>query len=89
MKSRSLTLAALAASPAAASGVFNESLKDVANCVGDGGVGTTPCRPGHQVCPPGAFGANTPQFHVKDASCGENDPNGEARLLLHSIPFKV
>ena len=28
------------------------------------------------MCPPGAFGDHGPQFHVRDASCTINDPNG-------------
>ena len=38
-----------------------------------------------QVCPPGPFGKNTPQFHVKDASCGENDPNGPSYDPVHGV----
>lgn len=44
-----------------------------------------PCKPGNQVCPPGYYGANTPQFHVKDASCGENDPNGPSYDPVHGL----
>jgi sucrose-6-phosphate hydrolase SacC (GH32 family) len=33
------------------------------------------CGPGHEECGP-AFGPTTPQFHVRDNSCGMNDPNG-------------
>lgn len=39
------------------------------DCVGG------PCGPAHQQCGP-IFGQDTPQFHVRDASCAENDPNG-------------
>eukprot|EP00911_Craspedida_sp_UC1_P000571 UC1_evm3s438 len=56
---------------------------DVSQCVD--GTGTTPCRPGFQTCPPGDFPANTPQFHVKDASCGENDPNGPSFDPVHKM----
>lgn len=38
-----------------------------------------------KVCPPGPFGKNTPQFHVKDASCGENDPNGPSYDPVHGV----
>jgi len=53
-------------------------LKDVENCIKDGK--TAPCAPGNQMCPPGPFGRDTPQFHVRDLSCGENDPNGRMTL---------
>lgn len=59
------------------------ALGDVSQCVL--GSGTTPCRPGFQTCPPGPFGVDTPQFHVKDASCGENDPNGPSFDPVHGV----
>eukprot|EP00936_MAST-01D_sp_MAST-1D-sp1_P000747 g747.t1 len=58
---------------------------DVSQCVGDAPGTTVPCAPGHQTCPPGNFGAGTPQFHVKDASCGENDPNGPSYDPVHGV----
>ena len=61
------------------------SLADVSECVGDAPGTTVPCAPGHQTCPPGNFGAGTPQFHVKDASCGENDPNGPSYDPVHGV----
>lgn len=38
-----------------------------------------PCGPGNDQCGE-PFGQNTPQFHVRDISCGENDPNGPFEL---------
>ena len=58
-------------------------LADVSQCVD--GSGLTPCRPGFQTCPPGNFGPETPQYHVKDASCGENDPNGPSFDEVHGV----
>jgi sucrose-6-phosphate hydrolase SacC (GH32 family) len=71
-------ITAVVAVPLAAS-----QLGDVSQCVD--GSGLTPCRPGFQTCPPGNFGADTPQFHVKDASCGENDPNGPSYDPVHGV----
>eukprot|EP00966_Prymnesium_polylepis_P242520 5608069-Prymnesium_polylepis.2 len=44
-----------------------------------------PCAPGNQMCPPGPFGQNAPQFHVRDLSCGENDPNGPVYDPVHGV----
>jgi beta-fructofuranosidase len=33
------------------------------------------CGPGCDQCSPHPFDQTTPQFHVRDLSCGENDPN--------------
>eukprot|EP00729_Bicosta_minor_P024106 gene24106-31348_t len=59
------------------------AVSDVSQCITDGKL--SPCGPGNQVCPPGPFGKNTPQFHVKDASCGENDPNGPSYDPVHGV----
>ena len=59
-------------------------LKDVANCLKPDGT-TAPCGPGNQMCPPGPFGRNSPQFHVRDLSCGENDPNGPVYDPVHGV----
>jgi sucrose-6-phosphate hydrolase SacC (GH32 family) len=40
----------------------------VNQCVGG------PCGPAHQLCGP-TFDTTSPQFHIRDLSCGENDPN--------------
>ena len=57
----------------------------MANCLEADGTTLSPCTYGNQVCPPGPFGADTPQFHVKDASCGENDPNGPVYDPVHGV----
>ena len=57
---------------------------DVAMCLRADGS-TAPCGPGNQVCPPGPFGRSAPQFHVRDASCGENDPNGPVYDPVHGV----
>ena len=53
---------------------------DISECCADNGASgcktTVACAPGYQMCPPGAFGDHGPQFHVRDASCTINDPNG-------------
>ena len=50
-------------------------VSSVASQPGHGCVGG-PCNRVNQTCNPGPFDAyGSPQFHVKDASCGENDPN--------------
>ena len=36
------------------------------------------------MCPPGPF-KNAPQFHVRDLSCGENDPNGPVYDPVHGV----
>ena len=37
------------------------------------------------MCPPGPFGRAAPQFHVRDLSCGENDPNGPVFDPVHGV----
>lgn len=39
-----------------------------------GGPLDGPCERGREFCGP-AFGASSPQFHIQDLTCGENDPN--------------
>ena len=43
------------------------------SCVNSSGGDAGPCQPGREYCG-AAFDASTPQFHVRSASCGENDP---------------
>jgi hypothetical protein len=57
---------------------------DVASCIKPDGT-MAPCAPGNQMCPPGPFGKNSPQFHVRDLSCGENDPNGPVYDPVHGV----
>jgi len=38
------------------------------------GVPNMPCGPGYDQCGT-AFGSTAPQYHIRDLSCGENDPN--------------
>ena len=66
--------------------LVSATLADVSQCVAEGGK-TTPCRPGHQTCPPVSLNqyVTAPQFHVKDASCGENDPNGPSYDPVHGV----
>ena len=59
-------------------------LQDVAQCIQADGK-TAPCAPGNQMCPPGPFGRASPQFHVRDLSCGENDPNGPVFDPVHGV----
>lgn len=37
------------------------------------------------MCPPGPYGKSTPQFHVRDNSCSENDPNGPSYDPVHGV----
>jgi hypothetical protein len=60
------------------------NLTDVANCLLTDGT-MAPCGPGNQMCPPGPFGAASPQYHVRDASCGINDPNGPVFDPVHGV----
>ena len=57
---------------------------DVRTCLLSNGS-LAPCGPGNQVCPPGPFGLDAPQFHVRDASCSENDPNGPVYDPVHGV----
>jgi len=61
-------------------------LKDVAQCIKSDGS-TAPCAPGNQMCPPGPFDGRVavPQYHVRDMSCGENDPNGPVYDPVHGV----
>ena len=67
--------------------LVSATLADVSKCVADREGKTTPCRPGHQTCPPVSLNqyVTAPQFHVKDASCGENDPNGPSYDPVHGM----
>ena len=58
--------------------------EDVGSCLKPDGT-LAPCAPGNQMCPPGPFGQNAPQFHVRDLSCGENDPNGPVYDPVHGV----
>merc|ERR1719162_1932696 len=73
---------------------LHSSMGDVSQCCADNGVGdcktTAPCVPGRQVCPPGLFGdhgsaRHAAQFHVRDASCTLNDPNGPIYEPVHGV----
>ena len=57
---------------------------DISMCAQPDGT-TKPCGPGNQVCPPGSFGANAPQFHIRDDSCAVNDPNGPSYDPIHGV----
>lgn len=54
------------------------------SCVDAHGGDPGPCQPGREYCG-AAFGASTPQFHVRSASCGENDPNFPLFDQRHSV----
>eukprot|EP00294_Goniomonas_avonlea_P016037 CAMPEP_0114543504 /NCGR_PEP_ID=MMETSP0114-20121206/2390_1 /TAXON_ID=31324 /ORGANISM="Goniomonas sp, Strain m" /LENGTH=606 /DNA_ID=CAMNT_0001727845 /DNA_START=18 /DNA_END=1838 /DNA_ORIENTATION=+ len=43
-----------------------------------------PYGPGHEECGP-LFGRDAPQFHVRDTSCAENDPNGPFYDATHGV----
>ena len=58
--------------------------EDVRSCLLPNGT-EAPCGPGNQMCPPGPFGSDAPQFHVRDLSCGENDPNGPVYDPVHGV----
>ena len=50
----------------------------------------SPCQQGNEVCngangPPGPFGRSTPQFHVRDNSCGINDPDVPVYDPMHGV----
>ena len=57
---------------------------NVAHCVLPNGK-MAPCGPGNQMCPPGPFGRDTPQYHVRDLSCALNDPNGPVFDPEHGV----
>jgi hypothetical protein len=66
--------------------VFTTIVGDVSQCIDLTSRSTSPCGPGNQVCPPGLFdNHSTPQFHVKDASCVLNDPNGPSYDPVHGV----
>ena len=66
-----------------------EAPMDVSECCANNGASgcktTVACAPGHQMCPPGRFGDHGPQFHVRDASCTINDPNGPIYDPVHGV----
>ena len=35
---------------------------------------SAPCGPGNDLCHSSGYGADAPQFHVRDQSCAMNDP---------------
>ena len=53
-------------------------------CVNASGGDSGPCAPGREYCG-AAFGPSTPQFHVRSASCGENDPNFPLYDAKHGV----
>jgi len=57
---------------------------DVSICTKPDGS-TAPCQPGNQECSQFGFDATSPQFHVRDNSCGENDPNGPVYDPVHGV----
>lgn len=61
------------------------TVADVSRCREEPSGRLAPCAPGNQECPPGPFGVATPQYHVRDASCGENDPNGPSFDPVHGV----
>ena len=72
--------AAIATQPTSSSSLLLQPLRGElgaggaqTNCVNALGA-SCPCGPSCQLCGP-LFGRNTPQFHIADSSCGENDPN--------------
>merc|ERR1719326_1853363 len=80
---RSLAVAGVAI--AQASPEYNLSAPaDVSICTKPDGT-TAPCQPGNQECSQFGFGKDTPQFHVRDNSCGENDPNGPVYDPVHGV----
>ena len=68
-----LALALAAAAAAGAAACFNLA-----------GV-SCECGPGCDQCTATPFGQSTPQFHIRDLSCGENDPNFPLYDSLHKL----
>jgi hypothetical protein len=38
------------------------------------------CGPGNDQCSQHGYDEDAPSFHVRDRSCGENDPNGTKNI---------
>eukprot|EP01046_Picozoa_sp_COSAG06_P080763 COSAG06_NODE_28004_length_582_cov_1.165631_2_plen_89_part_01 len=62
-------LAALAGAAAAA-----VSAQPNTSCWSSGGK-VAPCGPGNELCTLPQHPNGRPRFHIKDLTCGENDPN--------------
>ena len=46
---------------------------------------TAPCGPGNDLCHSPGYGADAPQFHIHDQSCGMNDPAAVVYDPVHGI----
>jgi len=78
-------LGALSLVQASGTGPLEDSAPfDVSTCVKPDGS-KSPCMPGNQECTQFGFDHTTPQFHVRDNSCGENDPNGPVYDPVHGV----
>ena len=53
-------------------------------CWSDGGA-IAPCGPGNEKCGPPQDPNLRPRFHIKDSTCGENDPNFPFFDEIHGI----
>lgn len=63
---------------------YDAGVKDVSICIKPDGS-KAPCAPGNQECTQYGYGRDAPQFHVRDRSCGENDPNGPVYDPVHGV----
>jgi len=64
--------------------LVNLTSADVGMCTKPDGS-KAPCGFGNQECSQFGFGLDTPQFHVRDNSCGLNDPNGPVFDPVHGV----
>eukprot|EP01043_Picozoa_sp_COSAG02_P065263 COSAG02_NODE_9793_length_2109_cov_1.419900_1_plen_333_part_00 len=46
---------------------------------------SAPCGPGNDLCHYPGYGTNAPQFHVRDFSCGMNDPAAVVYDPVHAV----
>ena len=46
---------------------------------------SAPCGPGNDLCHSPGYGTDAPQFHVRDYSCGMNDPAAVVYDPVHSV----
>ena len=85
MRSSLIFFAFSSSSFASASGLNELSLSDPTSCSSTpGGPLDGPCGPTKQFCGP-LFDSTSPQFHVRDQTCGENDPNFPLYDPLHKL----
>ena len=56
-----------------------------AACFDLAGANCGDCRPGCDQCTAAPFDNTSPQFHIRDLSCGENDPNFPLYDPLHKL----